>query len=132
MSAFRFALLGSLVMVIGVASAREEKSKIDKDKLVGTWTLVKTDSVKDLPKDFELTVEFTKDGKVNTTTTVAGKTRKETATYAVKGDRMTTVRMDADGKDKKEKVVTIAVLTDKKLVTSAEEGGKTVTNEFKK
>jgi len=132
MSAFRFSLLAGLVLLAGVASAREEKAKIDKDKLVGTWTLVKTSFVKDLPEGFELTVEFTKDGKVNTTMKVGGKSRMESGTYTVKGDQMTTVRKDKSGKDKKEETVTLSVLTEKKLVTTAEEGGKKVTTEFKK
>jgi len=44
MSALRFALLGALTLVIGTGAAAEEKAKIDKAKLVGTWTFVKTDS----------------------------------------------------------------------------------------
>ena len=59
MSALRFALLGGLALVIGTAaSAREEKAKIDKSKIVGTWKLVKTDSKKTPTKDLDSKIEL--------------------------------------------------------------------------
>ena len=132
MSALRFALFGGLVMVIGsAASAREEKAKIDKAKLVGTWTLVKTDSKKAPPEGLEVKVQLTKDGKLNATVTFDGKTQKLSGTYTVKGDQWTTVLKGPDGKEKKE-TVTITELTAKKLVTTEDEDGKKVTSEFKK
>ena len=65
MSPSRLALLAGLALVIGVASAREEKPKIDKAKLIGTWTFVKTDSKKAPPEGADIKVRFTKDGKLN-------------------------------------------------------------------
>jgi uncharacterized protein (TIGR03066 family) len=132
MSALRFALLTSLVLVIGTAaSAREEKAKIDKTKIVGTWKLIKTDS-KTTPADgLDLKIELTKDGKMTLTMKVDGKTRKASGVYTVKGDQWTSVLKTESGKELKE-TVTITVLTDKKLVTTEDENGKTVTAEFKK
>ena len=130
MSALRFALLVGLVLVIGNSAAAEEKAKIDKAKLVGTWTFVKTDSKK-APEGFEMKLELTKDGKVNATVTVGEKSAKLSGTYTVKGDQWTTVIKGPGGKEKKE-TVTITVLTEKKLVTTEDEDGTKVTTEFKK
>ena len=132
MSALRFALLGVLVLVIGsAASAREEKTKIDKSKLIGTWTLVKTNSKNTPPEGADIKVEFTKDGKLNLSIKVEEKSVKINGTYTIKGDQMTTVMKGPGGKEKKE-TVTITELTAKKFVTSEDEDGKKVTTEFKK
>jgi uncharacterized protein (TIGR03066 family) len=131
MSAIRIALLGSLVLAIGVASAREEKAKIDKAKLIGTWTYVKTTSAKAPPEGAEMKVEFTKDGKLNVSMKLEDKSRKLSGTYKVDGDQLTSVLKGPSGKDKKE-TVTISELTAKKLVTTEDEDGKKVTTEFKK
>jgi len=131
MTAVRIALLGSLVMVIGVASAREEKARIDKAKLIGTWTYVKTSSKKAPPEGIDMKVEFTKDGKLNLSMKLDDKSRKMSGTYKVEGDQLTSVLKGPGGKEKTE-TVTISELTAKKLVTTEDEDGKKVTTEFKK
>jgi len=130
MSAFRIALLGGLVMMIGIASA-EEKARIDKAKLVGTWTYVKTTGKKGPPKGADMKVHFSKDGKLTLSLKHEDKSLKMSGTYSVKGDQMTTVLEGPGGKDMKD-TVTISTLTDKKLVTTEDEEGKKVTTEFKK
>jgi uncharacterized protein (TIGR03066 family) len=130
MALLRAALAGCLLLAVGTAGLAQ-KGKVDKAKLVGTWTFVKTTSKDAPPPGAALKVEFTKDGKVNATFTFKGKTNKATGTYTLKGDQLTTVMKGPGGK-KKEETVTIKELTDKRLVTAEKEGGKTVTTEFKK
>jgi uncharacterized protein (TIGR03066 family) len=124
MAAFRLALL---VMVIGVASAEEKKAKIDPAKLIGTWKLMKTDTLKALPEGVELKMEFKKDGKMNVISRMNRKVEKISGTYSVKGDQLTMSEAATPGKD-----ATITVLTDKKLVTVHEEGGRKYTSYFEK
>ena len=132
MSALRFALFGGLVLVLGTAAtAREEKAKIDKAKIVGTWKLVKTDSKTVTADGLDLKIELTKDGKMTLSMKVDGKIRKASGVYSVKGDKWTSVLKTEKGKELKE-TVTITVLTDKKLVTTEDEDGKTVTAVFEK
>jgi len=132
MQAFRFALVGCLLLTVAaVGVAKESKEKIDKDKLVGTWTFVKTDSKDAPPPGATMTVEFTKDGKVTVTFTLKEKSSKSSGTYKVEGNQLTTTMKGRGGKDKTDKV-TITTLTDKKLVTTETNDGKTETTEFKK
>ena len=130
MSALRFALLGGLMLVIGNSAAAEEKAKIDKAKLVGTWKLVKTD-YKEAPEGLEIVLELTKDGKMIANTKAGKRSNKMSGTYTVKGDQWTSVLKGPDGKEKSE-TVTITVLTDKKLVTTEDADGKKVTTVFEK
>jgi uncharacterized protein (TIGR03066 family) len=108
----------------------EKKGKIDKAKLVGTWTFVKSDSDKPIPEGLTLKIEFTKDGKFSFIANFKDKESKSDGTYTVDGDKLNTVmkRKDKESKD----VLTIKELTDKKLVVSKKEGDKTETMEFKK
>jgi len=132
MALLRLALVSCLLLAAAnVGLAQKEKSKIDKAKLVGTWTYVKS-SEKDgtLPAGIVLKVEFAKDGKLNVSFTVKDKEQKQSGTYTLKGDQLTTVTKRGD-KERKE-TATITELTDKKLVISAKKGDKTETREFKK
>jgi uncharacterized protein (TIGR03066 family) len=132
MTVLRAALVGCLLLAVAsVGLAQKGKSKIDKSKLVGKWTFVKTDSIKPPPKGAEMTVEFTKDGKVTMTFKLEDKTNSAGGTYSVKGDQLTTILKLGGGQERKE-TVTIKELTDKKFVTTEKEGDKTVTSEFKK
>jgi len=123
-------LLSALVLVNQAPAA----DKIDKDKLVGTWTLVKT-SGKALPAGASLTVTFTKDGKF--TLTGKGKIKDEvkesklSGTYKVDGNKVV-VTLKAGDKEKSE-TRTVKELTDKKLVVERKnDKGETETVEFKK
>jgi uncharacterized protein (TIGR03066 family) len=132
MRALRMVGVGCLLLAVATAGLAGEKGKIDKSKLIGAWTFVKTSDKKEgPPPGASLTVEFTKDGKVNVTAKLEDKTHKVSGTYEVKGDTLTTVMKGPMGKEKKE-TGTIAELTDKKLVLKEEKDGKTVTTEFKK
>jgi uncharacterized protein (TIGR03066 family) len=132
MAMLRVALAGMVLLAaVSVGLAQKEKSKIDKAKLVGTWTFVKTTSKQAPPAEAVIKVEFTTDGKFNMSFTVGDKSHKGTGTYKVEGNQLTTVMKGPDNKEKKD-TVTIKELTDKKFVTEEKEGGKTVTSEFKK
>ena len=132
MTALRLALACVFAATVVVtATARDDKPKIDKDKLLGTWTYVKQTPGEALPEGVQLKLEFKKDGKVDTSFTANGKTMKESSTYTLKGDQLSIVGKGPDGKEKK-KTVTITALTEKKLVSIDVHDGKKVTVEFKK
>src|SRR5262245_39281295 len=102
MALLRAALAGCLLLA-GGGFGLAQKGKGDKAKLIGTWTFVKaTPKGEGLPPGAVLKVEFTKDGKVNTTATFKGKTSKQTGNYTLKGDQLTTVMKDPGGKVKEE------------------------------
>jgi len=114
------------------ADDSKDKGKIDKSKLVGTWTFVKTDAKSQLPEGATMTTEFTKDGKYNMN--VAGKDKSSVfkigGTYKVEGNKLSTTIKVRD--QEKTETVTIKELTDKKLVTTQKTGDKVETFEFKK
>jgi uncharacterized protein (TIGR03066 family) len=130
MAVLRVALVGCLLLAAS-SVALAGKDKIDKDKLVGTWTFVKTTSKDVPPEGAVIKVTFTKDGKMTLTATFMGKTNKQEGTWTIKGDQLTTVQKGPGGKEKKE-TMTVKELTDKKFVTAEKEGDKTVSTEFKK
>jgi uncharacterized protein (TIGR03066 family) len=131
MAVLRVALVGCLLLAVA-SVALAGKGKIDKDKLVGTWTFAKATPKEEAPPEgAEVKVTFTKDGKMTMTMTHEGKTRKQEGSYTVKGDQLATVLKGPGGKDRKE-TLTIKELTDKKLVIDATRGGKTATTEWKK
>jgi uncharacterized protein (TIGR03066 family) len=132
MIVLRGVLVGCLLLAVAQAGlAGEGKAKIDKNKLVGTWTFVKTDDPKPPPSDAVIKVTFTKDGKISILFKVKDMEHKQSGTWSVKGDQLTTVLKGPGDKEEKD-TVTIAELTDKKLVTKEKKKGKTITTEFKK
>jgi uncharacterized protein (TIGR03066 family) len=131
MAVLRVALAGWLLLAVASVGVAQKESKIDKAKLVGTWTFVKTDAKDGPPPGSVVKLEFTKDGKVNLSFTLKDKTQKASGTYTVKGDELTTVLKEPGDREKTDKV-TIKELTDKKLVTVHKVAGKTETSEFKK
>ncbi len=137
MALLRAALAGCLLLAVGSVGLAEEE--IDKAKLVGTWTFVKTTAKRAPPAGAGIKLEFTRDGKLNVTYTAKGKTSRGTGTYALKGDQLTTAMVipekEEDGKTVSKgwkETVTIKELTDKRLVTERQEGGRTARTEFKK
>jgi uncharacterized protein (TIGR03066 family) len=128
MAVLRVVLVGVLLLAVAnVGLAQKEKTRIDKDKLVGTWTLVKTSEKEGVVAK----VVFTKDGTVTVEVKEEDKTVKHSGTYTVKGDQMTITAKDREGKEEKHSA-TIKELTDKKLVVVRKIGDKTITSEFKK
>jgi uncharacterized protein (TIGR03066 family) len=130
MAVLRVALVGCLLLAAG-SVAQAGKDKIDKDKLVGTWTFVKTSAEKGPPEGAEIKATFTKDGKMTTTMKIKDKSQKHEGTWTVKGDQLTTVSKGPGGKEQKE-TLTIKELTDKKLVIEEKRSGKAVASEWKK
>jgi len=133
MAALRLALVGCLLLAAAnVGLAQKKEKKIDKAKLVGTWTFVKSSDPKAAPPPgSEAKVEFTKDGKVNMSIKIMDKTLKMSGTYKLKGDQLSVTMKNPKGEEKTE-TDTIKELTDKKLVMSEKKGDKTITTEFKK
>jgi uncharacterized protein (TIGR03066 family) len=132
MAALRVALVGCLLLAASsVALAGKEKGKIDKAKLVGTWTLVKTTSKFAPPEGAVVKVTFTKDGKITMSMKAGDKAEKREGTYTVKGDQLLAAWKGPGDKETKE-TMTIKELTARKFVTDEKEGDRTVTTEFKK
>jgi uncharacterized protein (TIGR03066 family) len=121
MKLLRLATLAGLTAGLVVCSpfsggtAPAPKPKTNKDKLVGTWVVTKSEEAPP-----EATVEFTKDGKLILSAKVDGKDMKMEGTYTVEGDKITTVTK-AGGKEMKE-TFTITKLTNTELVTKDERG----------
>jgi uncharacterized protein (TIGR03066 family) len=109
---------------------KAKATKIEKDKLIGVWTYVKTDA-KDAPPEGSVKVEFTKDGKLTVTSTVKDKDVKLSGAYKLDGDKLTITLKGPKDKEKTE-TSTITELTDKKLVIADKKGDKTETTELKK
>jgi uncharacterized protein (TIGR03066 family) len=123
MSAIRVSAVILSCLALAVAAADAAEKAANKDKIVGTWEVVKGESdVK--PGD---TIEFTKDGKLTISAKVEGKPVTLKGTYTVDGDKLTVV-LAANGQEHKE-IMTLKTLTDKTLVTVDE---KKKTDEFKK
>ena len=111
-------------LVGSAAYAADDKD--NKAKIVGTWSLVKTDA-KDAPPPGTL-VEFTKDGKLKITVEVGEKKLTLEGTYSVEGDTLKTTIKTPDGKESSD-TDTITKLTDKELSLKDKKGEK---SEFKK
>jgi uncharacterized protein (TIGR03066 family) len=133
MRSLGIALTGLLLLAFAsVGQGQGAKAKIDKAKLVGTWTFVKTDSKDAPPPGVTLKIEFTKDGKHYQSSSFKDKSFKASGTYSVEGDQLTTILKGPGGKETKE-TVTITELTDKKLVTTEKtKDGVVETTEFKR
>jgi len=129
-SAVAVVALLALAFAVQAEDKKEEKGKVDKAKLVGTWTFVKTDSEKAPPEGATITFEFTKDGKLNVAFKVMDSEFKVGGTYKVDGDKLE-FALKMGNKENKE-TMTIKELTDKKLVWVSKKGDKTETTEFKK
>ncbi len=132
MAVLRVALVSCLLLA-GASAAPAAEGKIDKDKLVGTWTLAKTTATgaDAPPPGAVIKLTFTRGGKVTAAMTVKDKTQQQEGSYTVKGDQLTTALKGPGGREHKD-TVTIKELTGTKLVVSETRGGKTITTEFKK
>lgn len=118
--------MGLGVMLVAVMSGlvrADDKKDANKDKLVGSWTLTKTEG--DTPEG--LTIEFTKDGKLNVGIKAGDMNLNLSGTYTVTGDKVN-VKLKF-GDDEKEEKLTIKEITADKLVMT---DSKNKTDEFKK
>jgi uncharacterized protein (TIGR03066 family) len=90
----------------------EDKKASNKEKIIGTWELVKTTARGGAPPG--TIVEFTKDGKLKITVTEGGMKLNLEGTYSVEGDTLKTAMKTSDGKEATD-TDTIIKLTDKEL-----------------
>ena len=110
--------LGVLLVVAAGASAQEakegKKDTVDAKKLIGKWE----------PKDKKdnVTLEFTKDGKLLLSVEAGGKTNKLEGTYKLDGNKLTVVLKFMDQEMKEE--VTVSKLTDDEMETTDSKGKK--------
>jgi uncharacterized protein (TIGR03066 family) len=107
-------------------SRGDDKKSSNKEKIVGTWELVKSDD-KDAPPPGTL-AEFTRDGKLIITVIVEDKKIPVKGTYSVQGDTLKSAMPGQDGKEVTD-TDTIKKLTDKELVLKDSKGK---TTEWKK
>jgi uncharacterized protein (TIGR03066 family) len=134
MNTLRLALICCLVFAAAgqAQKGKKEGKKIDKAKLVGTWTFVKG-SDKDLFRPgLKYTLTFTKAGDFKEHFAAVG----TKGTYKVEGDKLELTYKGRDG-GASTATKTIKELTDKKLVIEEKDlrpgkEGKTLTVEFKK
>jgi uncharacterized protein (TIGR03066 family) len=130
MLALRFLLpLAFVFVLIGTGSAQEKK-ETNKEKIVGTWELVKTvtgEKTDTLPPGSEITVEFTKDGKIITNLKLPGNAQTLKGIYEVDGDMLTSKIAD-----EKPFTAKIKSLTDKELVIEQKKGADTSTTWYKR
>jgi len=106
--------------------AADKDKASNKEKIVGTWALVKADSPNTPPPG--TLVEFMKDGKLKITVTVGEKKLTLEGKYSVEGDTLKTTVKSPDGQESSD-TDTITKLTDKELSLKDKKGQKT---EFKK
>lgn len=117
----RLTLAGLLVVVVGSPVLGQGKKPADKKPAISQAMLVGTWESK--PKEGTISIEFTKDGKINATMTPeGGKALEMKGSYTLTGDKLATV-LSFMGKEKKE-TLTIESLTATKMVTVDEKGKK--------
>jgi uncharacterized protein (TIGR03066 family) len=117
------AALVALALVAGLR-AEEKKADVSKDKLAGTWVVVKCDG--DGPP-VGTVIKLTKDGKMKVTHNQDGQEVTDDGTYMLDGNKLTVI-LKHDGDEKTHKA-TIQKLTDTELVAQHENG---TTVEFKR
>jgi len=116
--------VGVLATGAGGGLAAEEKADVNKEKLVGTWEVVKAEQGA-LPVGS--VVDFGKDGKAKVTHKHDGKESTAEGTYAVEGDKLTVTLKH--GEKESRHVITIKKLTDTEFISANE---KDKTAEFKR
>ena len=125
MNALRVMTAGLLVIgLLTALAAEEQKADANKDKLVGTWEVVKAEQGA-LPVGS--LVDFGKDGKAKVTAVREGKESTAEGSYTVEGNKLTVTLKH--GEKEVKHAITIKKLTDTEFV-SENERGKTA--EFKR
>ena len=105
------ALAGWLALCLAGGVAADDKKadkNANKDKVVGTWEMVKGT----LPQGS--TLEFTKDGKLKITLTIDDKKTTLEGSYTLDGDKLKTKITGPDGQEHSD-TDTITKLTDKEM-----------------
>jgi uncharacterized protein (TIGR03066 family) len=123
MNALRLIAAGFLMLGI-VAGVRAEKADTNKDKIVGTWEVVKSEEP---PPPVGAVVEFGKGGKMMVTHKKDDKDVTIAGTYTVEGDTINIV-LKVDDKEVKH-TITIKKIADD-VVSVVNEKGKSI--EFKR
>jgi uncharacterized protein (TIGR03066 family) len=103
------AITGCALGVLLVASAGLAQEKIDEKKLVGKW--------QPADKKENVTIEFTKDGKLKVSVEIAGKTETVEGTYKLDGNKLSIAVPFAGAEQKDE--ITITKLTDDEMETES-------------
>src|SRR5688572_20814871 len=96
-----------LAVVAGATADAQDDKKIDAKKLVGKW------EPKEGKKDAKVTIEFTKDGKMNVAAEGGGKEFKIEGTYKLDGNKLAMTMKFGDQEMKE--TVTITKLTDTEM-----------------
>jgi uncharacterized protein (TIGR03066 family) len=112
----------ALAVAAGAAAQDKKDDKVDAKKLIGKWQPAE--------KKENVTIEFTKDGKLFVTADVAGKAEKLEGTYKLDGNKLT-VGLKVGGSDQTE-TMTVTKLTDDELVTEDSKGKKETLKKVKK
>ena len=116
-----------VVVTLSGAVSAEKKGPANKEKIVGTWRLVKTTTSD--TKAVGSTIEYTKDGKFSVTDKDGNAGLG--GTYEVDGEKLKMKMRDELGKgSEKEHTVTIKTITDKEMVQEKKMGDKTHTAEL--
>src|SRR5436309_3232157 len=98
-----------LMISAGLTADDKKDEKIDAKKLVGKW------EPGDGKKDAKVTIEFTKDGKLQIVAEFNGKSEKAEGTYKLDGNKLD-VTLKLGGQEQKE-TLTVLKLTDDELTT---------------
>ena len=107
-------------MLLAAASSAQEK--FDAKKLVGSWELQKTATVKEKDIYLKTTMVMTRDGKFTNTEKVGGKSQVVEGVYKLEGRTITLTVKLGDGNDEQE-LATLNKLTDDELVIGEPKGG---------
>jgi uncharacterized protein (TIGR03066 family) len=121
-------VLGLLACLSSPTTAADKDKASNKEKLLGTWELVKVEPKSDEAPPAGTTVEFAKDGKLTIMAKVGEKTISLKATYTLEGNKLKTSMKGPDGKEHTD-TDTITKLTDEELVLK---GAKEQVSTFKK
>jgi uncharacterized protein (TIGR03066 family) len=124
MNALRLIAAGFLMLGIVAGVRGEDKAGVSKEKLVGTWEVVKAEEP---PPPVGAVIEFGKDGKMKVTHKKDDKDATIEGTYTVEGDKLNVV-VKVDGNEVKH-TVTIKKLGANEM-TAENDGGKAI--EFKR
>ncbi|MDB5308445.1 MAG: hypothetical protein JWO38_2647 [Gemmataceae bacterium] len=105
-----------VLTLAGSAGADDKPAEVDGKKLLGRW------EPKDAKRDTKLTVEFTKDGKLNICSAGGSKEFKMAGTYKLDGNKLM-MSFKVGGSDVTE-MVTITKLTDHLIEGESAKGKK--------
>jgi uncharacterized protein (TIGR03066 family) len=118
MAAIRVMAAGLLMLgLLAGVRAEEKKAEGNKEKLIGTWEVVKSDEG---APPAGTVVMFAKDGKMKITHKKDDKEMTGEGTYTVEGDKISVTLKHGDKEDKH--TVTIKKLTATEFVAANDEG----------